>query len=578
MKKIVCYAAILLLTGVVMAACSGSDDLTDNTTSDPQTPTEGNVVVLKGTLGSKGIVTRAIDEYGDGSWDEGDQFAIYYETSNGHASAIATVNNVDYYYDEEKDKSFSSAEFTATLISPKTGDNNVTFVYPATAHDGKGGFKTDALKNQKGTMEYFNKYGDIETAQTTMKVEGVNATLTDNVYMQPQVCLSQIYLYDNDDQDYWGVCASLDATKLEISDGTNSYTVTPADDVESDDLFYVALLPTDNADVTFTATTTKVGSRCVYTKQSVTLDNCTAANVGDVFDKDGNIYSVSHSTGNIIYRRTYSNITLNAAELYSYNELYLSPSAGDGITPVAMIAYVGQPGEVDANSTSFRGLAIAMNPVPDDYYDDKFYWYSDYNSLCPYVGYSNNNTDDYYNFAYHRDCGDMRGIINTEILSHGCGFKNQHDHFAASAARNYSVAGFNPIAIGCSHWFLPSSGQLFKFLKGCGVNPENWNGWQSESETPQGSAADANLVWNKLNVAGVNIDDEFKMWTSSQVDLYSAVSVTCKKNVGITVSQSGKTLSFSVYPFLAFKGDYSTAYTIGVNLKGMGPEESITAF
>ena len=572
MKKIVFYAAILLLTGVVMGACSGSDDLTDNTTPDPQTPTEGNVVVLKGTLGSKGIVTRAIDdEYGDGSWEEGDQFAIYYETSNGHASAIATVNNVDYFYDEEKEKRFCSAEFTATLISPKTGNNSVAFVYPATAHDGKGGFKTDALKNQKGTQTYFNKYGDIETAQTTMKVEGMNATLTDNVYMQPQVCLSIINLYDINAQNYSG----LDATKLEISDGTNSYTVTPDDNVDASSLFYVALLPTVAADITFTATTTKVGSRCVYTKQSVTLDNCTAANVGDVFDKDGNIYSVSHSTGNIIYSRTYTNITLNAAE-YSYNDLYLSPSAGDGITPVAMIAYVGQPGEVDANSTSFRGLAIAMNPVPDDYYEDTFYWSSDY-SFCPYVGYSN-NTDDYYNFAYHRDCGDMRGIINTEILSHGCGFKNLHDHPAASAARSYSVAGFNPIAIGCSHWFLPSSGQLFKFLKGCGVNPENWNGWQSESETLQGSAADANLVWNKLNAAGVNIDGEFKMWTSSQVDLYSAVSVTCNKNDGITVSQSDKMSYFSVYPFLAFKGDYSTGYTIGVNLKGMEPEESITAF
>ena len=554
MRKNTFYTAVLLLAVAVMTACSGGDDVTSETTPKTQTPTEGDVVELSGTLGGKSTMTRGVRDDGYTWWEEGDQFAIYYETSNGHASAVATVNSVN---DDE------SANFTATLQSPKLGNNSVKLVYPATAHDGKGGFKTDSLMTQDGTVDCINQKGlDIETAEATMNVEGTTATLTDDVYLEPQVCLSAIYLDDDEDYD-------LNATKLEISDGTNSYTVTPAGET---DYFVVALMPTENAVVTFTATTKKEGPR--YIKQSVTLDNCTAANVGHVFDKDGNIYSVG--TGNLLYRRTYSDITLEAGKAYE-EYLKLSPSAD--ITPVAMIAYVGQPGEVDANSTSFRGLAIAMNPVPDDYYNygETFSWSYDY-SFCPYVGYSNNNTDDYYNFAYHRDCGDMRGIINTEILSHGCGFKNQHDHYAASAARNYSVAGFNPIAIGCSHWFLPSSGQLFKFLKGCGVNPENWNGWQSESETPQGSAADANLVWNKLNAAGVNIDDEFKMWTSSQVDLYSAVSVTCNKNVGITVSQSDKESSFSVYPFLAFKGDYSTGYTIGVNLKGMGPEESITAF
>ena len=587
MKKIVFYAAILLLTGVVMGACSGSDDLTDNTTPDPQTPTEGNVVVLKGTLGSKGSVTRSyIDEEGLGFWQVGDQFAIYYETSDGHASAIATVYNVNEdYEDEYEDISFPSAEFTATLISPKTGDNNVTFVYPATAHDGKGGFKTDALKNQKGTMEYFNMYGDIETAETTMKVEGMNATLTDNVYMQPQVCLSQIYLYDNDDQDYWGVCASLDATKLEISDGTNSYTVTPADDVDASSSFYVALLPTNNADVTFTATTTKVGSRRVYTKQEgVTLENCTAANVGDVFDKDGNIYRASNSTGNIIYKRTYRDITLNAGDLSTYNQLYLSPSASAdaSITPVAMIAYVGAKGTADASSTSYRGLAIAMDYATLEespyYYDNEMPWsyYTCRNKLCPYLGYG---IDPYYDFTYHRDFGDMKGIRNTDALFNGCGI-HEHDHPAAKAAKNYSVAGFNPSAIGCSNWFLPSSGQWFRFFQACGVNLSNWNEW---NEGSPGGAADADLVLNKMINAGVNLksDEFFSIWTSTQVPDVNVLNVTCYKGSSLDVGMCQKWNTCQVYSFIAFSGpggEVPEESSTTVNLKGMGKEESLTAF
>ncbi|MBR3306327.1 MAG: hypothetical protein IKI75_03605, partial [Lachnospiraceae bacterium] len=138
------------------------------------------MVELSGTLGGKSSTTRAIAENGTGTWEVGDKFAVYYETSNGHASAVATVNSVN---DDE------SANFTATLQSPKLGNNSVKLVYPATAHDGKGGFKTDGLMTQDGTVDCINQKGlDIETAEATMNVEGTTATLTDDVYLEPQVC------------------------------------------------------------------------------------------------------------------------------------------------------------------------------------------------------------------------------------------------------------------------------------------------------------------------------------------------------------------------------------------------------
>jgi len=558
MKKNTFYTAVLLLAGAIMTACSSSDDLTDNTTPDPQMPTEGNVVVLRGTLGSKGNVTRSYidDEYGDGYWEEGDQFAIYYKTSNGgNASAVATVTSVS-----EEGEDYGSAEFTAELISPKTGSNNVTFVYPATAHDGKGGFKTDALKNQGGTMDYINKYLDIETAETTMNVEGTTATLTDDVWMQPEVCLCELFLYDITDFTISGeekTYESLYATKLEIFDGENSYTITPANDVAINN-FYVALLPTDKADITFKATTAKeVEAPVVYTKQNVTLATCTKDNVGHVFDKDGNIYSVSKgTTDKIIYSRTYSKRTLKAGNLYRENELKLSPRIGnDNVTPVAMIAYVGNPGTADASSTTYRGLAMAMDYAIDEKYGDELAWasYEKYDNVC--TGISNESQ-----FNYHRECNDMNGISNTNTLAGGCGDLN-HVHPAARAAKNYSVAGFTPSVLGCSNWFLPSSGQWFKFFEACGVVlSDDWNRWgQNEDgqESPGGSA-DTALVLGKMNNAGVNYwyddsySDYFDLWTSSQASQGLAVDVSCHSNGGIRVSAHFKYAPGLVQPFIAF--------------------------
>ena len=244
-----------------MAACSGSDDILSETNPESQTPTKG--VVLKGILGSKGDLTRTIAEDGTGSWEVGDQLAIYYETSNGHASATATIENIN---DD------GSANFTATLSAPKTGSNNVSLVYPASAHDGNGGFKTDALMNQQGTLAYISQYGlDIETATTTLNVEGTTATLKNSVVMQPEVCLYQIAA-----KKWAAETNGLLAMKMEISDGTHKYTI--------DNYGYyspvIAMLPVNNADITIVSTTVLEGY--FYTKLNTTLATCTTANIGDV--------------------------------------------------------------------------------------------------------------------------------------------------------------------------------------------------------------------------------------------------------------------------------------------------------
>lgn len=527
MKKNMFYTAAVLLAGAVMAACSGSEDMTSDNAAEPQTPAQQGVVELSGTIGGKGDLTRTIASDGKGSWAVGDQFAIYYQTASGHSTAVATINSVN--------ESNGSANFTADLNRPKAGNSEVTLIYPASAHNGHGGIKANALAEQDGTLATISERFDIETGLTTLSVEEranmpAKATLNSDVQMQPQVCLYTLNLKKSDN-------SNLSATKLEISDGTHSYTVNPTGGVATNS-FTVALLPTTGASFTFAATTTESGR--VYTKQAVTLGTCTSANVGDVFDKDGNIYEVSNVPG-VIYGKNFSNITLQSGKFYSSN---LTLEAGGGITPVAMIAYVGAAGSADSStgegSGNFRGLAMAMSDVNNTNYA----WASSgqgYGETCAGVYMS----DNFYN---HRDCADMKGIDNTRILAnHTC--SASHSHPAAEAAYNYSVAGFTPLSLGCSNWFLPSSGQWFKFFEACGVSLSSWTAvwWYS----PGGASDYTKVVTNTMNNAGANYSSS--MWSSSQDAANSAVRVLFYASDGVYVSNyNGKTDARRVRPFLAF--------------------------
>ena len=449
MKKNIFFAAILMLAGAMMTACSDNDDF------QSESQTLGNTVVLSGTLGSKGDQTRTVAEDGVGSWEIGDQFAIYYQTSSGHASAIATVVSIN---------DNGSANFTATLGAPKKGSNDVSLVYPATAHDGQGGFKTDALMNQGGTLEYINENGlDIETATTTVSVAGTTATLTSDVQMQPEVCIYRFQLrkdnyYDLDPVD-----------NLEIKDGTHTYNITAAD---ATNVFTVALLPTENADLTFsTVTSENKGSGYLYTKRiGVTLANCTAENVGDVFDSDGTIYGVSRGSG-LTRISSFSGITLEKGKFYSQKLKVLKVKR-----PVAVIVYVGEHGTVDDSSTDpqtgFHGLAMSMlgstqsNTLSYNKNWDNSWsgprWCNQSSEAC-----TSHACDD---IAVAREL--KNGISMTdELVNH-----ESHTHWAARTARNYNAASYQygggnsyysnsddryslPLPKGTSKWFLPSLGQ-----------------------------------------------------------------------------------------------------------------------
>ena len=478
MKKNMFYTAALLLAGAVMAACSGSEDIMGNNTAEPQAPTEKGAVVLSGTLGSKGSKDNETRGYMFGAstnvWEVGDEFAIYYATTTGHATAVATVNSVN---------ESGSANFTATLYNPKAGDNDAILVYPASLHDGQGGIKADALNEQSSTQN--NSYIDIEKKATTLSVEeqdgkASKATLNSDVTMEIQVCYLDLYLKKSNG-------TPLLPKKLVVSDGTHSYTVTPKEDK---DRTRVTVWPADGVNLTFTATVEET----IYTKlDNVTLTNCGLEHIGCVFDKDGNVYSASKGS-EIIYSASYSNKTWKGGTKYHSPLTLTSSATNDDITPVAMIAYVGSHGSVDDSSTDqvtgYHGLAIAMensywfNAGSDNYKgidgEEKI------NSLPSCIQISEACTPECdgvsYPIAQAREF--KNGITMTSyLIEHSTG---NHDHRTAKAAKDYNV----PVPTGTSGWFLPSIGQWGLIAQGLITKQDNLSELYS---TPLTNATNAKM-------------------------------------------------------------------------------------
>ena len=108
-----------------------------------------------------------------------------------------------------------------------------------------------------------------------------------------------------------------------------------------------------------------------------------------------------------------------------------------GTTAMAMIVYVGEPGYADASSTTYKGLALALNKDVD-----VAIWGINGSGPCLPL-YSDSDVR-----------SDMNGIANTNTLlstAHA-----GHAHAAARTARGHNE-GKHPA--GTSEWFLPSAGQ-----------------------------------------------------------------------------------------------------------------------
>ena len=137
----------------------------------------------------------------------------------------------------------------------------------------------------------------------------------------------------------------------------------------------------------------------------------------------------------------------------------------DGVTAVAMIAYVGN--DAETSTTYNHGLALALSDA------DTKTWCSQTDATCLGTQYDSNKFED------------LAGIANTDALVNHTG----HTHDAANAARGYN-SGTHPT--GTSAWFLPSAGQWDKMATAAiGILKTNaglqGNYWSSTERTARGA-------------------------------------------------------------------------------------------
>lgn len=222
--------AALALVGAVMTSCSNEDDFT----VEPEN--KSNVVTLTTTVGiGGGAETRALAADGTKTFAAGEQLAVIYKNTSGTTvkavSAALTAGDIQ--------SGNKTATFTFTLENPdKT--QNVTYIYPA-AMASTTGVNYSALNSQNGTIDNISSNLDLATYSGAWNGASLpSATLTN------QLAFLAVTLKNADGSN--DITSSI--TEMTISDGTNTYTVSPS----SLSTIYVAIQPTASANIDVTAT------------------------------------------------------------------------------------------------------------------------------------------------------------------------------------------------------------------------------------------------------------------------------------------------------------------------------------
>ena len=417
--KLFSMAALAL----AMAACSSEDNALENAT-----PAKPGLIPFSATVAPlSGATTRTVYTPGTNgeskpiinvAWKEGDQIYITRLSPDFGTAGTVTVGE-------------PNGDGSAPLSGNISGadGSEIEAQYPASASD--WGIFTEKYKAQDGTLSGIQDNLDYRKGTGKISVIGGKATLADKLQMKSQIAIWKLTLQNTSG-------ANLNATKVTIKAGSNIIAATK--DISATSEVHMAVpfntSPTTFDDLTIEATTadgtyTYAAPSAVNLSQSkyyqstvtmakqltypIALSAATSDYVGSVVTTDGNVYA-----------------TVAAASAASK-------------TAVAVIAYVGTAGSVDASDPSYKGLAIALSDAGADW----CLWYPDGSLNLTCVSQYNNIAD----AIGHKD-----GISNTNALT-----TDGHTHAAATAAASNNGTA---APTGTSGWFLPSIGQWNLIVQG----------------------------------------------------------------------------------------------------------------
>ena len=229
--------AALALVGAMTVSCSSDDNFIDQ----PQQPATnaGNVEILTTTVSLDGDdATRALTSTGVKTFAAGETMAIYYwkNKGNDHVKAVSAPLTAGDITNGGK-----SATFTFTLDNPYK-DMSVAYTYPA------------AMANADFTPNYAALYNNQDGTLATLASDfdfctGSGAWAGDNlpsVTLENQLAILAITLKNEAGTSD----ITSGTTKLTVSDGTNTYTVSRS---AAAGPIYVAIRPTTSANISIEA-------------------------------------------------------------------------------------------------------------------------------------------------------------------------------------------------------------------------------------------------------------------------------------------------------------------------------------
>ena len=422
LNKIFLSMAALAFLGAMTAGCSG-DDLTAET---PQLPdTAGGTVVTKVTVSlDEHASTRMLDPTGLKTFEEGDKIAVIYKNTAGvTVKAESDPLQATDLHDAKK-----TASFSVTLTNPKAS-TPVRYIYPAamaaddvsaTTPDNDATIKWSNLASQYGDFAFISEHVDLAVFDSTMTAQ---SNLPEPAPLKNQLTVGAFTIENSGGTDVTNTI-----TKLTISDGTNTYNVSPS----TLSTINVAMKPISNTQtVVVQATDGTTHYVKTVTGKTLAKNNITPVNV-KMFTGTPASNAAAADKGKFL-----------GADGFIYADA--AAATATGTTLVALICYVGDDAETSASNTAYKhGLALALTDA-----STSAKWCSQQPSeTCLSTEY----------FSLYKK--DMAGIANTDAL-----IAHSHTHAAASMARNYN-SGTHPI--GTSAWFLPSSGQWDKMTTTAG--------------------------------------------------------------------------------------------------------------
>ena len=400
MKTIKMWAALLVAV-VALAACSSDaeSEVTPRPSEPaaPQAPTfTMTVSAQKGGDATRGTLTDNTTTISS-AWEADDEVSVYNVTKSAALTGTLKAQSAG-------SSTTLSGELTGSV---DTGDQ-LTLSY-----------KSASYATQDGTLEGIAANCDYAIATVNVTAVDGSSITTDAASFQSQQAIVKFTLQNSTGSDV------LSASELKVVADGNTYTISP---VSAKSILYVALPGFSSKAITLVATVS--GTTYVFSKSGVTF-------------ADGNFYriNVKMSQGSALSAVT----TADLGKVIGSDGLIYSTASSvpSPFVASAIIAYVGSAGSVDANSSTYKGLAIALTDANSG---STCQWHTATSGTCVSQNSAIATAITYKN-----------GIASTNTLT-----SDGHTHAAARAASSYSTARPS----GTSAWFLPSMGQWNLIVQG----------------------------------------------------------------------------------------------------------------